>query len=82
MVQTLKAYPLLKGVRGEAPSDIEALTEVIERVSQLAVELPEVVELDINPLIVRPIREGAVAVDARVVLAPPSRSEPSTSAPR
>jgi len=82
MVEALKAYPILKGVRGEAPSDIEALTEVIERVSQLAVDLPEVVELDINPLIVRPIREGVVAVDARVVLAPPSISGPPPSAAR
>ncbi|MFI5413604.1 MAG: acetate--CoA ligase family protein [Candidatus Lutacidiplasmatales archaeon] len=73
MVQSLKAYPLLKGVRGEAPSDLEGLTEVIERVSQLAMEMPDVVELDINPLIVRPVHEGVVAVDARVVLAPPSK---------
>lgn len=82
MVQSLKAFPLLKGVRGEAPSDLEALTDVIERVSQLAMELPEVVELDINPLIVRPIHEGAVAVDARIVLSPTSRSGPSPSAAR
>ena len=82
MVQTLKAYPLLKGVRGEAPSDVDALTDVIERVSQLAMELTDVVELDINPLIVRPIHEGVVAVDARVVIAPSSRSEPSSSAAR
>jgi acetate---CoA ligase (ADP-forming) len=82
MVQTLKAFPLLKGVRGEAPSDLEALTEVIERVSQLAMELPDIAELDINPLIVRPIHEGAVAVDARVVLSPPSKSGPSPSAAR
>ncbi|MGA8710522.1 MAG: acetate--CoA ligase family protein [Thermoplasmata archaeon] len=73
MIQSLKAFPLLKGVRGEAASDLEALTEVIERISQLAMELPDVVELDINPLIVRPIHEGAVAVDARIVLAPTSK---------
>ncbi|HEY1198492.1 MAG TPA: acetate--CoA ligase family protein [Thermoplasmata archaeon] len=73
MVQSVRAFPLLKGVRGEPPSDIEALTEVIERVSQLAMELTDIVELDINPLIVRPVRQGAVAVDARVVLSPPSK---------
>ena len=82
MVQSLKAFPLLKGVRGEPPSDLDALTEVIERVSQLAVEIPEIVELDINPLIVKPVHQGVVAVDARVVLAPSSRSEPSPSAAR
>ena len=73
MVESVKAFPLLKGVRGEAPSDLPALEEAIERVSQLAVDLPEVVELDLNPLIVRASGQGVVAVDARVVLAPPSK---------
>jgi len=73
MVQSLKAFPLLKGVRGEPASDVDALTEVIERISQLAIDLPDVVELDINPLIVRPIHEGVVAVDARIVLGPTSK---------
>jgi acetate---CoA ligase (ADP-forming) len=82
MVQSVKAFPLLQGVRGEPPGDLDALAEVIERVSQLAMEMPDVVELDINPLIVKPERQGAVAVDARVVLAPSSRSGPSPSAAR
>ena len=73
MVESIKAFPLLRGVRGEAPSDLNALCEAIERVSQLAVELPEAVELDLNPLIVRPEGKGVVAVDARVVLGPSSR---------
>ncbi len=77
MIEAVRAYPILRGVRGEPPSDLTALVEVLERVSQLAVERPEVLELDINPLIVRPAGEGAVAVDARVVLAPISRSAPS-----
>lgn len=82
MVQSVKAFPLLQGVRGEPPSDLDALTEVIERISQLAMEMPDIVELDINPLIVKPVHQGAVAVDARVVLAPSSRSEPSPSTPQ
>jgi acetate---CoA ligase (ADP-forming) len=82
MVESIKMFPLLKGVRGEAPSDLAALEEAIERVSQLAVERPEVTELDLNPLIVRPVGRGAVAVDVRVVLAPSSRSGPSPSAGR
>ncbi len=73
MVESVKAFPLLRGVRGEPPSDLDGLTDAIERVSQLAMEIPEVLELDINPLIVRPVRQGVVAVDARVVLAPPSK---------
>jgi acetate---CoA ligase (ADP-forming) len=77
MVESLRGAPLLRGVRGEPPSDVAALEEAIERVSQLAVEQPEVAELDLNPLIVRPSGLGVVAVDARVVLGPPSRSAPS-----
>jgi acetyl coenzyme A synthetase (ADP forming)-like protein len=74
MVASVRAYPLLTGVRGEPPSDLRALYETIERVSQLAVENPEVTELDINPLVVRPAGHGVVAVDSRVVLGPSSRS--------
>jgi acetate---CoA ligase (ADP-forming) len=78
MIESVRGYPLLRGVRGEPPSDLAALAEAIERVSQLAVERPEVGELDLNPLIVRPAGHGVVAVDARIVLAPPSRAAPST----
>jgi len=78
MVESVRGYPLLKGARGEPPSDIEALAEVIERVSQLAIERPEVAELDLNPMIVRPVGLGVVAVDARVILGAPSRSGPSS----
>ena len=73
MVESIKTFALLKGVRGEAPSDLGALEEAIERISQLATDLPQVVELDLNPLIVRPKGQGVVAVDARVVLAPSSK---------
>jgi len=82
MVQSVRAFPLLRGVRGEPLSDVDALTEVIERVSQLAMEVPDVLELDINPLIVLPGHDGAIAADARVVLGPFSRSGPSASAAR
>ena len=82
MIESVRAFPLLQGVRGEPPSDLDALAEAIERVSQLAVDLPEVAELDINPLIVRAKGEGVVAVDARVVLGSPSTPERSASARR
>ncbi len=82
MIESVRSYPLLQGVRGEPPSDVPALAEAIERVSQLALELPEVVELDLNPLIVRSEGRGVVAVDARIVLAPSSRSGRSASARR
>jgi acetate---CoA ligase (ADP-forming) len=73
MVRSIKMFPLLEGVRGEPPSDLGALEEAIERVSQLAVERPEIAELDLNPMIVRPAGHGVVAVDARIVLAPSSK---------
>jgi acetate---CoA ligase (ADP-forming) len=77
MIESVRAYPLLKGVRGEPPSDIPAIEEMLQRVSQLSVDFPEIVELDINPLIVRSAGQGVVAVDARVVLAPPSTAGPT-----
>jgi len=77
MVESIRSFPILKGVRGEPPSDLAALEEALERVSQLAVEVEEVAELDLNPMIVRAAGSGVVAVDARVVLGPSSRSGPS-----
>lgn len=82
MVEAVRGFPLLQGVRGEPPGDLPALYEVLERVSQLAVELEDVAELDLNPMIVRPAGKGVVAVDARVVLGPASRSGPPPSAAR
>lgn len=82
MVHSVRSFPLLTGVRGEAPGDLDALYEALERLSQLAVELPSILELDINPLIVRRAGEGVIAVDARIVLGPSSRSGPAPSAPR
>jgi len=82
MVASVRAFPILQGVRGEPPSDLGALYEVLERVGQLAVERPEVAELDINPLLVLPEGRGVRAVDARVVLDRSSRSEPPASVAR
>jgi acetyl coenzyme A synthetase (ADP forming)-like protein len=82
MIESVRGYPLLQGVRGEPAGDLDALAEAIERISQLAVELPEVVELDLNPMLVRPAGKGVVAVDARIVLGPSSRSARSPSGSR
>ncbi|MBI4775836.1 MAG: acetate--CoA ligase family protein [Deltaproteobacteria bacterium] len=68
MLESLKMYPLLKGIRGMPPSDIEAIEECILRLSQLMTEQPEVAELDINPLIVYPEGRGCVVADSRIVL--------------
>ncbi|MFH1079032.1 MAG: acetate--CoA ligase family protein [Pseudomonadota bacterium] len=65
MLSSLKVYPLLKGVRGEAGVDWEGLLDTLERVSFLAAEVPEIEELDINPLMADPA--GCMAVDARIL---------------
>jgi acetate---CoA ligase (ADP-forming) len=64
MVRSIRGYKILEGFRGEPPADQEALVDVIQRVSQLMGENPEIEELDINPFLVR--ERGAVALDARV----------------
>jgi acetyl coenzyme A synthetase (ADP forming)-like protein len=68
MVAEIRAYSLLKGVRGEKPSDIEAIVDTLLRLSQLVTDFPEVMELDVNPLMVFEAGRGAVGVDMRLVL--------------
>ncbi|MYR21751.1 CoA-binding protein [Streptomyces sp. SID6137] len=64
----LRGRALLDGVRGRPPADVDALVEVILRVQRMALELGDhVAELDINPLMVLPRGQGAVALDALVV---------------
>ena len=64
MLRSLKTFPLLDGYRGAPRCDIEAIEDVLLRVSAMVEEHPEIVELDLNPLIATP--DGAVIVDARV----------------
>jgi acyl-CoA synthetase (NDP forming) len=66
MISESKAVNLLKGVRGERPSDIAALVENLLRLSQLMIDFPEIEGVDINP--VKVLEKGAIAVDARIVL--------------
>jgi acyl-CoA synthetase (NDP forming) len=67
IVREIKGYPVLEGVRGQAGADVDALESMILQVSSFAEEHPEVAELDLNPVLAYP--DGAIAVDARVVLA-------------
>jgi acetyltransferase len=66
MIREIRAFPLLRGVRGEKPSDLAAVVDALCRLSQLATDFPEILEMDINPLLVRPEGEGAVAIDCRL----------------
>ena len=68
MVSEIRSYHLLQGIRGERPSDTDAIVDCILRISQLVTDFPEIVELDVNPLLVREAGAGAVAVDMRLVL--------------
>ena len=68
MIRQLRSFRILQGFRGQPPADLKALEECIERVSQLAEELEQVEELDINPLMAYPQGGGAVVADARVLL--------------
>ncbi len=68
MMREIKMYRILKGLRGERPSDIGAIREAIIRLSQLVCDFPEIVEMDINPLLVKDDGGGAVAIDSRITL--------------
>lgn len=61
-----KTYKLLKGARGEKSVDMQLVAECVQRMSQLSMDFPMIMEMDINPLKVSPERARAVAVDARV----------------
>jgi acetyltransferase len=67
MLGELRSAPLLRGARGEPPVGLDALAAIVERFSQLLVDVPELAEIEINPLTAGP--GGAVAVDARARLA-------------
>ena len=69
MIREIRAYRLLEGVRGEPPSDHMAMVDALLRISQLVTDFPEIVELDINPLMVFEEGRGAMAIDMRLVLA-------------
>ncbi|MEJ3747017.1 GNAT family N-acetyltransferase [Actinomycetes bacterium KLBMP 9797] len=68
MWRSLRAAPLLTGYRGAPPVDTGAVEDLLLRLGRLAEDLPEIAELDLNPVLVGP--DGAVAVDAKLRLAP------------
>ncbi|MCB9578981.1 MAG: acetate--CoA ligase family protein [Polyangiaceae bacterium] len=76
MLDGIRGSCLLDGFRGEPPADREALVDTLLRISRLVADVPEILELDINPLIALPPGSGVLAVDARIRIA---KSEPSPS---
>jgi acetate---CoA ligase (ADP-forming) subunit beta len=69
MIKEIKGYPLLEGYRGKERSDIHFLIDLLMKVSNLAEDHPEIKELDLNPVFL--YREGALVVDARIILESP-----------
>ncbi len=67
MIREIKGFPVLEGFRGQEPADLEALEKLLLKVSAFAEEHPEIEELDLNPVFA--YGDGALAVDARIVLA-------------
>ena len=68
MVASIKTYPLLAGVRGEEPSDIGSIVDILTKVSQMVVDFPQILEFEINPLMVLPDGQGCVAMDIRLTI--------------
>ncbi len=66
MIREIKGYKLLEGYRGREPVNIATLEEILLKVSQFVDNNPEIKEIDLNPIFA--YEDGAVAVDARVIL--------------
>lgn len=65
MVKGIKAYPVLRGVRGGEHSDIDSLVDVLLKVSRLSVDFPDIMEMDINPIKV--FEKGYYAIDFKII---------------
>ena len=68
MIRGVKAYKLLEGARGTTPAQLDQLENVLLRLSQLVTDVPEIEELDINPLIISEKNGEGIAVDGRIKL--------------
>ena len=66
LLHEIKGLPLLEGYRGHPPADLDALRELLLRISRLAVEVPEIIELDLNPVLAMSPGNGCRIVDARI----------------
>ncbi len=68
MVENIRAYSLLKGIRGEKAVDMASIVDALERLSQLVIDFPEIKEIDINPFMTFPEKNKCKVVDARISL--------------
>jgi acyl-CoA synthetase (NDP forming) len=70
LVRGIKGFRLLEGYRGHPPADLAAIEEVLVRVSRLAEEVPEIGEIDLNPVFAFPPGGGCLVADARIHVRP------------
>jgi acyl-CoA synthetase (NDP forming) len=70
MVHEIKSYKMFTGFRGRPKSDVEILEKNIVRLSDMVINHPEIIELDINPLLVHEEGKGATVADCRIILNP------------
>jgi acetyltransferase len=72
VTEEIQAAPMLRGARGRAPADLDAVVETIQRISQLVTDFPAIEELDVNPLVVSP--DSVYAIDLRLTIDPEALS--------
>jgi acyl-CoA synthetase (NDP forming) len=78
MIAELRGAPLLHGVRGAPPSDIDAIADLLVRLSELAATRDDIVEMDLNPVVA--YERGIAVLDARILIAPGGAAKPATHA--
>jgi acyl-CoA synthetase (NDP forming) len=66
MIEEIKGYKVLTGIRGEKAKDVDALKDIIGKISRMAIDNPEIKEIDLNPVILH--EKGASIVDSRIIL--------------
>jgi acyl-CoA synthetase (NDP forming) len=67
MIEEIDGFPVLQGVRGQPPADLGALRSLLLKLSEFVEANPQIEELDLNPVFA--YADGAIAVDARIVIA-------------
>jgi len=68
MMGEIKGYPLLKGYRGQPPSDVESVVEIVLKAGQIAQDLEAISDIDLNPVFVQEAGKGSIVVDAKMLL--------------
>ena len=66
MITEIKGYKILTGIRGEKPKDIEAIKDILAKLSKIVIDNPEIEEIDLNPVIVH--EKGVSIVDSRIII--------------